>query len=341
MSYMYALLCFFISTLPGIYCAVNKKFVYTLNPKYNFFILRLFIVTPGFSVQIITFSLMIFAFFVLIFGSFPFVPFDILEQAIQSSETPPEAYVYLLIPLFLSFFYIFLLHQYVIPTEEPEIFKRKKLKNELFIYVGSRISDGRSNGTHFEQFQGSQKGRAPIGKQLTELIIMYKEIKGKDIGLSESGEFVLTQRGLNIFQNHQISGFYTRPVKLSLLKRQSEFKTPKEIDLTYTDENGQQYYQIITTSILPPLLPQTKIKTKEMWVWESVVTDSKLYYNHDILENISDLNQTNEYFGSTDIRLFPIQRFWIITKKVKDILIQDFDLHELDFIPVHLVDDEK
>jgi len=335
MIYLYVLLCLLITTLPGIYCAVNKNLIYTLNPKYNFFILRLLHAVPTFSLIIITPS-------ILVLGIIFPAQATILDQAFSSSSMPFNAYLTLLIPLSLSLLCIFLLHQYVIPTEKPEIFQRKTANHELFIYVvGYQISNGKSNGTLFEPIRRRQKGATPVEKQLTDLIIMYEEIKGKDIGLSEAGEFVLTQRGLDIFNAHQITGFSTRPIKLNLLKRKSDFKSPKETDFTYIDENGQRYYQIMTTSVLPSLLPQTKIKTKDgAMIWKSLVTDSKLYYNRQILENIQDINHTDEYFGSNDGFSFPIQKFWIITKKVKDILIQDFDLHELDFIPVHLVDDE-
>jgi len=336
MIYSYVLLYFLITVLPGIYCAVNKNFIYTLNPKYNYFILRFFFAVPGLSIYVFLFS----------FPFFIFFPFDIFEVALYSSEMPSDIYVTLLIPLFVSLLGIFLLHRYVIPTESPEILQRKNLDHELFIYFQNtnKIFDGKSNGTKFEPIRKREKGKAPIGKQLTELIIMYEEIKRKNIGFTEAGEIVLTQKGLDIFNAHQINGFSTRPAKLNLLKmskKRSDLTFPKEKDFTYIDENGQRYYQIITSSVLPPLLPQTKIKTKDgLMVWESFVTDSKLYYNRQILENIQDINHTDEYFGSNDGFSFPIQKFWIITKKVKDILIQDFDLHELDFIPVHLVDDE-
>ena len=334
MIYSYVLLYFVITTLPGIYCAANKNLIYTLNPKYNFFILRFFFAVPGISLMILTFSLPFFIFF----------PFDIFEVALYSSEMPVEIYVTLLIPLFLSLINIFLLHRYIIPTESPEILQRGNFEHELFIYFQNKnkISDGKSNGTRFDPVRRHQKGVAPVEKQLTDLIIMYKEIRGKNVGFTGAGELIISQKGLDIFNAHQINGFSTRSVKLNLVKRKSDFKGQKEKDFTYIDENGQQYYQIVTTSTLPSLLPQTKIKTKEGWTWESFVTDSKLYYDHRVLENIADLNQTSEYFGTTYAYIpFSPQRFWIITKKVKDVLIQDFDLHELDFIPVHLVDDEK
>ena len=332
MIYSYVLLYFLITALPGIYCAVNKNLLYALNPKYNYFILRLFFATPGLSICVFLFSFPLF-----IFTSFD--PF----QTLYVSTMPTGFYITLLIPLFISLLGIFLLHRYIIPTESPEILQRGNFEHELFIYFQNKnkISDGKSNGTRFDPVRRYQKGVALVEKQLTDLIIMYKEIKGKNIGFTGSGELVLSQKGLDIFNVHQITGFSTRPVKLNLVKRKSDLKGKKEKDFTYIDENGQQYYQIITPSILPSLLPQTKIKTKEGWTWESFVTDSKLYYNHHILENIADLNQTSEYFGTTYAYIpFSPQRFWIITKKVKDVLIQDFDLHELDFIPVNLVDDE-
>jgi len=312
MIYPYIILYFLIVILPGVYCAVNKNLIYTLNPRYNFFILRFFFTAPGLALSVVTLSIFPFA----------FLPYDIIAQTIYSSEMPAEVYLTLLSPLFFSLLCIFLLYRYVIPTESPEIFQRGDYDYELFIYYQkNKISGGKLNGTRFEPIRRRQKGEAPVEKQLTELIIMYEEIKGKDTGLSKTGEFILTQRGLDLFNAHQIGGFTTRSAKLNLLKRKSDFKSPTEKDFTYIDENGQRYYQIMATSVLPPLLPRTKIKTKDgVMVWESLVTDSKLYYNRRVLENISDINQTVEYFGTTDGLSFPPQRFWIITKKVKEIL---------------------
>ena len=272
MIYSYVLLYFLITILPGIYCAVNKNFIYTLNPKYNYFILRFFFVAPGLSIYVFLFSLPIFF----------FVPYDIFQVALYSSEMPADVYTTLVSPLFISLLGIFLLHRYVIPTESPEIFQREIFDHKLFIYYQNtnQISDGKSNGTKFEPIRKREKGKAPIGKQLTELITMYEEIKGKNIGFTKAGEIILTQKGLDAFNAHQINGFSTRPVKLNLLKEKSDPTSPKEKDFTYIDENGQRYYQIITPFILPPLLPQTRIKTKDgLMIWESFVTDSKLYYN--------------------------------------------------------------
>jgi len=283
MIYLYWFLFFLISTLPGVYAALNKNFIYTLNPKYNFFAVRLFFIVPCVSISILTSSIFLIAFL---------LPHHFSSSIFEFSTEPSEVFMGLLIPLAISLLLILLIQRYVLPTEKPEIFQRNNFEHDLFVYFPkSQISGGKTHGTKFGKVQNRRKGEAPIQKQLTELIVLYEEVKEIEAALSDNGEIVIAQSELDFFIENNITGYILRPVKLSFFKgTRGAFTVEKESDLTYIGENQQKYFQIITPSVLPPLSRKTKIKLTDGFAWNSKVVDSKFYYSQNILEKVSDFN---------------------------------------------------
>ncbi|WP_338102686.1 hypothetical protein [Methanolapillus millepedarum] len=86
---------------------------------------------------------------------------------------------------------------------------------------------------------------------------------------------------------------------------------------------------------MPPLSPPTIIKMKKFPL-TILVENNKFYYKSNVMTEVCDPNQTFEHFGD---EFYGSQRFRIVTKKMKELLIERFNETEGDFIPVMLVDE--
>ncbi|WNY25853.1 hypothetical protein [Methanolapillus millepedarum] len=313
----YVLLMAFSTMIPGVYIASRKNFLYTLNQKYDFFVTRLFFTVPGLAF--------------LNFGVSVFI------EIIVYFISPDLAYIFfntfgylsiLLIPLIFDFILI-LYFRKISPTDKPEILRRKECKCELYVYIPSyKIHGGNYYGAKFEIINKSRKSdELMIQNQISDLIIREKELHGKNISLTDFGELILTKIGLDIFNENAISGFDFRPVMNSI----GNTLFPKA-------EISNQTVQLISNHIMPPLSSKT-IFRREKNPASVFVSYSDFYYCRNVLDEICDLNQTVEYFGSNSGIPYFVQRYWIITKKTKDILIHKFDQKEEDFRPVYLVEE--
>jgi len=173
-----------------------------------------------------------------------------------------------------------------------------------------------------------EKSNLPIPKQIKNLTIDPKIIEGDEISFTTNGEFIITENALEILNENNITNFCTRPVEK---KDMGLFEFLKK-------EYPTKYFQIICTSILEPLSEQTNIQ-RGKWPTSVLVSHDIHYYNKRVLETSSDINQTQEYFGSEYGSPYFVQRHWIVSKKVRDIFINEFGQDEKFFTPVLIVDD--
>ncbi|WNY25849.1 hypothetical protein [Methanolapillus millepedarum] len=311
-----SLILFFLMTVfPGIYLATTN-FLYTPIKKYDFFIIRAFLTAPLFSGLNVLISGVIVILFARIFP----------EITLQITGIFGEAAISLA-PLFVSLIFIILLKIFVISTDESDVFDSE---SELYVYYPRRkLSGGKFNGTKFEIVNKYRKeNELLIEKQITDLIIRSAELEDRNLTLTNFGEMVATLSGLSVLNNKNISGFYTRNVI------KYEEKVHKQ------NETGQKCFQLVSTSLMPPVLSPPTIIQRKKYPVGAFVYRLQFYYHQTVMKNVSDLNQTEEYFGNIMNNPYPVQRFWIITKRARDIFIQELGQDEYDFFPVRLVDDD-
>ncbi|WP_338102204.1 hypothetical protein [Methanolapillus millepedarum] len=169
----------------------------------------------------------------------------------------------------------------------------------------------------------------PIRSQLTDLAADFRYLEGEYLMMTTHGEIVVSNQALEILKENDLSGFYTRPVKKDESYR--VFSKPDPAD-------NFKYKQLICNHFMPKMSPPTEIVTKKYPL--RILVSGNIYYNQQVLSEIADFNQTYEYFGSDYGDPVFVQRFWILTKKARDIFIERFDQTEDDFSPVHLVDED-
>lgn len=156
--------------------------------------------------------------------------------------------------------------------------------------------------------------------QRRNLILRPSRMKSKDISLTHSYEFILSERTRRILEENKTTGFGVRPVEGG---RQTD--APKEI-----------IWQLESTHVLPPMSPPTAfdpVRTCEVCQTTSVFVkhnhvegpmryreDTDIYYASDSIDDAQDINFSHELFGELPIahRLFIIsQRFYQILRAAR------------------------
>ncbi|MDV0447338.1 hypothetical protein MsAg5_12230 [Methanosarcinaceae archaeon Ag5] len=297
------------SMLPGIYLAAQKNFIYTMDKRYNRFLIRAIFTIPGLSILILVVSILIIA----------IISDDILDVSKLS-------YFDSIIPIILSIILIYIFRKYIIADDEPEILSREEKNYELFIYIPN--AQIRYSNTRYEIINKKRTAtELMIKRQTTDLSIEWNPALLEDgLIMTIHGEIVVNENTLNVLEQNGINGYATRPVKI--------FKS-SGFQIQYLTD--KKYYQIVCKHIMPQLSSPTVIKIKKLplKIW---VENNKYYYKSDVMGEIFDLNQTFEHFGDD---FYISQRFWVISKKMKELLVKQFNQTEDDFIPIILIDDEK
>jgi len=298
---------------PGVYYAFKKNFFVIFSKKLNCFPVQLFFTIPFFLGLGLGLSILIPAFFAL------FIPsgFDLARQTFGS-------YAYLIIPAISSIIIIFGFNNYIVEKNEKSLNELEDF--ELFAYFPKQVYRNFGEKMHDTAFiyPKRTKGDLLIGTQKSDLIIDPKELNGIDIAFTFNGEIIINEINLQKLSNAELTGFTTRPIQ--------NYKS-------MTKNNN--YSQLLPTSTMTKMNEKTKIIYRHWISASKIIGENRIYYNKNVLETMSDFNQSLEAFGYEDKRHFRLpQKYWIVSKKARSILIDELGQQDYDFIPIHLVDDE-
>ncbi|WNY25851.1 hypothetical protein [Methanolapillus millepedarum] len=323
MAIQYEYVFILMATLPGIYLAARENFIYTENKKYNLFIIRLLFTIPLFFIANVLISMIFARIFISLFPKIS----SYFEGLVGN-------YAVVLVPFIFSLILIILLKIYIVPPRDLKInYLEEIIDKDFDLYVfhpNEVMPDGRTMGTRFDIANKKRKeDQLPIRSQLTDLAADFRYLEGEYLMMTTHGEIVVSNQALEILKENGISGFYTRPVK-----KDESYRVFSKAD----PADNFKYKQLVCNHFMPKMSPPTEIVTKKYPL--KVLVSGDIYYNQQILSEISDFNQTSEYFGSEYGDPVFVQRFWILTKKARDIFIERFDQTEDDFSPVHLVDED-
>ena len=301
-----------IVLIPGVYYAYKKSFFVIFSKKYNVFPIQLIFTIPVFSGLSISFSMFIYLLFEI------FIP-SLIEAAMEQFSS----YIILLIPIITDVIIICLFNKYIIG--KTNLINLSK-GSELYIYspLQKRLNfGGKQHGTKFS-YPIRKKGELLIGIQESELIIDERELKNIDFDYTFNGEIVANKKTLQILNELNITGFETRPIK------------------NITGSINNNYFQLLATHIMPKVCDRTKIVSSRMLTLESkIIVNNEMYYDKNVLTEALDFNQSFETFGREGYAYTPPTKYWIVSKKTRSVLIEKLNQYEFDFIPVHLIDDEK
>lgn len=307
-----------MATLPGIYLATKKNFIYMPNEKFNLFFIRLFFAVPFFWFFNILISLIVASIFVELFPRIS----SFFENLMGNNAVA-------LVPFIFSLFFIILLKKYVIPDKGFKKVNYNESADEWDLYAflpSEGMPSGKSIGTKYELLNPKRKkNELSIYSQLTDLIVDFRYLKGEYVMMTSNGEIVISNEALEILKENNLSGYMTRPVKKD--RSFSLFSKPDPAD-------DLKYKQMICSRIMPQMSPQTAMCSHK-YPLRSFVS-SPIYYNQSVLSEMDDFNQTFEYFGLS----YFSQRVWILTKEARDLFIDRFNQKVEDFYPVYLVDDD-
>ncbi|WNY27823.1 hypothetical protein [Methanolapillus ohkumae] len=188
-----------------------------------------------------------------------------------------------------------------------------------------KILGGKHFGTKFTNPKRKSSDELLIYEQIDDLIIDIKNLNGKEIAYTTTGEIVVSEDILNLFKENNLTGY--------------QIRTVKNFRKNYASK--KRYFQIMTDSLMPSVSPATIIKSKSGLLSYKNLVEKSLYYNKNEVFNLPDFNKSLEYFGSTDGKPYFIQKLWIISANVHKILINSAKQKESDFISTFLVEDAE
>ena len=322
----YELLFLIMSILPGLYLASKNELFYTENPKYNLFILRApFLASPFVMMALLSYGIaVLIQNFAPQFTAFVFDTFGLYAAS--------------LIPLIISLITILLLRhllkKYVFSVKSDS---HSISEAELFVYLPKmQFPTSIMFGTRYEVVNKiKRKGELFIRSQISELVVEEEAVEGSYLSYGGFGDIVVSEEGLRILKEENLSGFSTRPVK----------KYGGTYVFSRPDLSNFRFYQLVCHRFMPKLYPLTEILTKysslDLFLVKNVtVSKNKFYYNQDALSGISDFNLTQEYFGSVRFFDHVSYKYWVVSKKARDVMVNRLEQRPKDFIPVYLVDDD-
>ena len=302
-----------IILIPGIYFAYKKNFFVIFSRKYNIFPIQLILTIPIFAA--LSFVLSIFAYLILII---------LIPSFVESAVNQFGENVGLLLPIIADIVIIITFNKYIIENEKFDIPESQEY--EIFVYFPLRPYwnfGGKLHGTKFS-YPKRIKKELIHGFQETNLIIDYNLIEGIDFAFTFNGEIIASEKALKILNENDLTGIQKRAVQNSK-----------------KDDVNINYYQLISMPTMPEMAPKTKF-VYELWINASkIIVNNKIYYNREVLQKMLDFNQSFEVLGYEGDIPYPPQKYWIVSKKARSILINELNQHDYDFIPIHLIDDEK
>jgi len=298
----------FFSLLPAIYLAKQKNFIFINSEKNNVFLIRFIFLLPGvlaieFFSFLIGFLFLLFAGLILL-SIFSFDLFNSSVWILVGSLSIP-----------ISFSIIYISKKFVLRADPPFENQYNLDEYDLYMLMPSKreIEDSLS-------YQVTGKiGSARIGMQVKEISVNFSKMKG-DIIFTERGELIVSTRALSVFQSNCLTGYTTKYVIDKKSKQKSD-----------------SYFQLVADELMP-LSSKTEFKK---WFFGSIfIVEDRAYYDNIVLKKATDFNRTAEYLGDNSGFPYYHQRLWIVTRKVRNIFISDFNRNEKEFIPVHLINNE-
>ena len=205
---LYIIFILFFS-IPAVYLAGQKNFFFIENEKNNTFLIRFIFLFPGvLSIEILFYFFCFLLLTGLLMILYAFTSIDLFGSSfwILSSLTS--------VPI--SVLTIFVFKKYILRADLP-FMKQPGLNNyDLYMFMPNQreIEDSSS----YQSTKGL--GPAPITVQIKEISVNFSKIKG-DILFTERGEFVVSTRALNVFEENCLTGYTTTPVTDKKSKQES------------------------------------------------------------------------------------------------------------------------
>ena len=300
---------FLVWLLPGVYLASQKNYILFLNKNMNTFLARFFFLAPGAA----AFNIMF-----LSFGTIIFLAFS--NSAERDSIT--TCFVVLVFSIIGSLLTIFYFKRYALKKDMPPEYQENFMGSKFYVFMptGKHINDRAS-------YEISKKtGFNNIRIQISDLSINSKKYD-KDILFTKYGALLVSLKALKIFEENELTGYKTRNIVDEKTRAFSSF-----------------YFQIVSISEMPKMLSQTKLKNGffiESLAMGSLINDDIIYYKESDLGCALDFNKTLEYLGTNQGFPYYHQKFWIVSHKAMDVLINQLGQQKRDFIPVYLSGNEK
>ena len=216
------------------------------------------------------------------------------------------------IPISVLIIFIFKL---VLRTDPPFENQHDLDEYDLYMLIPSKreIEDSPS-------YQATGKiGSARTGMQVKETSAKFSKMD-KDLLFTERGEIIVSTHALSVFQSNGLTGYTTKFVLDKKSKQKSD-----------------SYFQLVADELMPL---SSKTEFKKGFFGSILIVENRAYYNYNVLETSMDFNRTAEYLGDNTGFPYYHQRMWIVTRKVRNIFISDFNRNEKEFIPVHLINNE-
>jgi hypothetical protein len=208
---------------------------------------------------------------------------------------------------------IFYFKKYILKDDLPPEYRPDFMEHKLYVFMPmKRINDRAS-------YAISAQSIGQVRAQVRDLIIPSKKLKN-DILFTRYGAIIVSHKALEIFGKNNLTGYQIRDI----LNEKSKSST---------------HFQLISEFDMPHMASQTKLKRG--LVSGRLIPDDKIYYDSFVLNHVSDFNKTIEYIGTNDGMPYYHQKFWIVSHKAMDILINQLGQNKRDFIPAMLIGDEK
>jgi len=207
----------FISLLPGFYLASRKNFLFFVNKanqnSFSAFLLRLFILIPGSSIFVLAFLFVSYFFLVFSFHSSVFMISEIIND-----WTPPSISFFdgfstisvgliIILSMIGGFLFILLFKKSIMKDDINDIpfeFRPDFMDHELYVFIPyARVKGG---DLDYPVIKNRNK-ELIIGKQTGNLVLNSKELK--TINYTTTGEFVVSEEALEIFQKYDLTGYQT------------------------------------------------------------------------------------------------------------------------------------
>ena len=315
--------------LSGIYLASKKNFLIFFNKKMDAFPIRLFFLIPGTFALNFGFAFLTYLLYLIV----------VMIAALMSASYPDglnEIGISGLIILSIigNLLTITYFKKYILRDDLPSEYRTDFMEYELYVFMPAdkRISDHdaydmpkkiqvrdlRINSKKIDSINLFSKIYSP---HFSETALSYEDLK-KDLLFTRFGALIVSNKMIEMFEKNNLTGYQLRNIWDEKTKR-----------------NLSTHFQLVSTSEMPQMSSQTKIKRGLLG--GALIPDAKVYYDSFVLNHVSDFNQTSEYIGTIFGNPYFHQKIWIVSKKATEILINQFGRQKKEFIPIMLVDDEK
>ena len=209
--------------------------------------------------------------------------------------------LYALCTFILEILWVFLLAHYEIPPEYRSDF----MDFDYYLYTP----------TFSEKTPKIRSLPEALHEMRPEAIIDLKDLAGKDLFITSSGEIIVSDAVLEIFRKHGITGYHTGAVK------------------DPSGNRSEDHYSILEDHIMPPRSARSTIRPDSAWT--RIRVSGYLFYDQSAFSGCSDFNKSYEETGDLT---YGRQHYWILSKNVVRIFIEELGQPKRDFRPVCFMD---